>query len=192
MGTHVSGTRTICTGSPQGCVPSPFLLSLYTNSCTSSNQSIRLLKFAVVLSANFRGLKDWWLDTTNLWWGRGQLQTGDWSSGVLVQPEQPGAQRTEDSGTGCGLKKGPCLPFHGLHHHPGAEVGGEHQLHNVQSPAEDVFPEAAKGIQHASDYNGAVLYCQRWVHPHLLQPLLVRCSHCQGQVRTSEDHALSW
>ncbi|XP_077959458.1 uncharacterized protein LOC144408008 [Gasterosteus aculeatus] len=32
--------------SPQGCVLSPLLFSLYTNSCTSSHQSVKLLKFA--------------------------------------------------------------------------------------------------------------------------------------------------
>ncbi|KAK0133040.1 hypothetical protein N1851_031599 [Merluccius polli] len=32
--------------SPQSCVLSPLLFSLYTNSCTSSHQSVKLLKFA--------------------------------------------------------------------------------------------------------------------------------------------------
>lgn len=79
----------------------------------------------------------------------------------LVQPAQLGAQRTEESGDGCGFEKGPSptfthhsaeLPsgnrgvtsFPGLHHHPEPQVGGEHQLHHFQSPAEDVFPAAAK------------------------------------------------
>uniref|UniRef100_A0A8C4DKS3 Reverse transcriptase domain-containing protein n=1 Tax=Dicentrarchus labrax TaxID=13489 RepID=A0A8C4DKS3_DICLA len=46
LGKNVSDSQTISTGSPQGCVLSPLLFSLYTNSCNSSHQSVRLLKFA--------------------------------------------------------------------------------------------------------------------------------------------------
>ncbi|KAF7649123.1 hypothetical protein LDENG_00146500, partial [Lucifuga dentata] len=46
LGKQVSDSWTISTGSSQGCVLSPLLFSLYTNSCTSSHQSVKLLKFA--------------------------------------------------------------------------------------------------------------------------------------------------
>ncbi|TWW65141.1 hypothetical protein D4764_21G0000410 [Takifugu flavidus] len=46
LGKTVSDSITISTGSPQGCVLSPLLFSLYTNCCTSSHQSVKVIKFA--------------------------------------------------------------------------------------------------------------------------------------------------
>lgn len=46
LGKHISDPQTISTSSPQGCVLSPLLFSLYTNDCTSTHLSSKLLKFA--------------------------------------------------------------------------------------------------------------------------------------------------
>ena len=46
LGKYISSSRSTSTGSPQGCVLSPLLFSLYTNCCISLHQSVKLLKFA--------------------------------------------------------------------------------------------------------------------------------------------------
>ncbi|KAK3538473.1 hypothetical protein QTP86_003690 [Hemibagrus guttatus] len=46
LGKFTSYSRTTSTGNHQGCVLSPLLFSLYTSDCTSTDPSVKLLKFA--------------------------------------------------------------------------------------------------------------------------------------------------
>ena len=46
IGKFLSGTLTLNTGAPQGCVLSPLLFTLFTNDCVSSNDSVKMIKFS--------------------------------------------------------------------------------------------------------------------------------------------------
>ena len=60
------------------CVPSPLLFSLYTNSCTSSNQSIKFLKYGddttlIGLISGRDGSAYWWKIDLVTWCSQNNL-----------------------------------------------------------------------------------------------------------------------
>ena len=65
---------------PQGCVLPPLLFSLYTNSCTSSHQSVKLLKFADdttfiwLVSDGDESAYRWEIDHLATWYNQNNLE----------------------------------------------------------------------------------------------------------------------
>src|SRR4029434_2192970 len=80
LGKHVSDSTTISTGSTQGCVLSPLLFSLYTNSCTSSHQSVKLFIFKDnttligLISGGDESAYRWEIDHLVTWCGQKNLE----------------------------------------------------------------------------------------------------------------------
>lgn len=85
---HISDSQTISTGSPQCIVLFPSLFNLYTHSCTSSHQSIKLLKFVddtTFISGGDEWAYKWEIDHLLTWCGQ-NLELND---GKPTRPHHP-------------------------------------------------------------------------------------------------------
>ncbi|KAF7645581.1 hypothetical protein LDENG_00201770 [Lucifuga dentata] len=127
LGKHVSDSRTISTRSPQGC----------TNSCTSSHQSVKLLKFVDnttligLISGEDESAYRWEIDHLVTWYRHNNLELNTLRTVEMIVD----------------IRKNPAPP-----------TPITHQLPHQESPAEDVLPVAVEEIQPANGYDGSLLH----------------------------------
>lgn len=91
MGPHLSTAISLSTGSPQGCVLSPLLYTLYTYDCTPTHHNISIVKFAD--------------DTTVVGFISGEDESAyrEEVERLSVPRQQPAPEHHQDEGAGCGL-----------------------------------------------------------------------------------------
>lgn len=96
-------SRCISTSSPQGCILSPLLLSLYTNGCAYSHQSVTLLKIADdttlirLISGGDESAYRWEIDRLVTWCSQNSLELN--------------ALKTEEIVVGFGKNAAPPVPI---------------------------------------------------------------------------------
>ncbi|XP_053715146.1 uncharacterized protein LOC128755512 [Synchiropus splendidus] len=181
----VSDTRTLNMGSPQGCVLSPWLFSLYTNCCTSSHESVKLIKFGD--DATIMGLIS---DGEESAYRREVERLVSWCSHNNLELN---AQKTVEMVTDFRRVTAPPSPL---------------MLAGLSIPIVDSFcflgttitedqpsgPSSGRASRECSSWGsyenydgvaGGVLHGHHPVHPHLLYHRLVQQRPLQGQEQTA-------
>lgn len=154
MGSHVSDTRIISAGSPPG-------LRSFSPPFLTVNQQLHLQPPICQVPEVYRWHHP---HRTNLWWGRWRIQLEidhlvSWCSQnnllLNVLKTEMVVDFRKDPTPSSPITHHPVKLHSGhygvllvpvLRHHPGSQVGVEHQLHHLQSPAEDVLFAAAKDV----------------------------------------------
>ncbi|KAJ0033628.1 hypothetical protein NQD34_000735 [Periophthalmus magnuspinnatus] len=120
---------------------------LYTNCCTSSHDSVKLVKFADdttligLISDSDESAYRREVDRLVSWCSSNNLELNAQKTVEMivdfrkVTAPLPPLTLTDSPHHHCGL-----FPLPGHLHHPGSQVGADHQLPHQESPAEDVPP----------------------------------------------------
>ncbi len=163
LGKFSSSTRTISTGAPQGCVPSPLLFSLYTNKCTSKDPSVELLKFAdntTLIGLIQDGDESAYRQEDKalpVWCSLNNLELNTLKTVKIIVDFRRNCSPTHHHKQLCDRSGAIQIPGH--HNFSGPEVGQSHWVHCEKGPAEVVLPSPAEEVQlaHRSCWNSSTL-----------------------------------